>query len=194
MAARIVGGSARGRRIAVPHNGVRPTSDRVREALMSSIESRLAAAGLEWPQVRVLDLFAGSGALGLEALSRGACEVVLVERDPAAASVAEANAADLMGSCAGAARVVRADAQSFLRRDPGGFDLVLADPPYAMADDAVLAIVHGAAAASPGALIVVERRSGAPSPLCPHVAGPAERRYGDTALWYGRAAEDADEG
>ncbi|MHB1212699.1 MAG: RsmD family RNA methyltransferase, partial [Candidatus Nanopelagicales bacterium] len=76
---RIVAGAARGRRLAVPPSGTRPTSDRVREALFSTLESDMAADGVAWPDFDVLDLFAGSGALGLEALSRGARGAVLVE-------------------------------------------------------------------------------------------------------------------
>ena len=76
---RIISGSARGRKLQVPKIGTRPSSDRMREALFSSIDSHLAQSNLQWSQVSFVDLFAGSGAIGLEAKSRGAAEVVLVE-------------------------------------------------------------------------------------------------------------------
>lgn len=121
---RVVAGSARGRRLAAPAgDDVRPTSDRVREAVFNALGSLGVVEG-----ARVLDLFAGSGALAIEALSRGAATAVLVEKDRAAAAVIQQNltSADVEAP----ARLVRTDAEVFLAGAPGPFDLVLLDPPY----------------------------------------------------------------
>ena len=117
---RIIGGRWKGRRLAVPPvPGLRPTPDRVRETLFNWLAPAL-------PGARCLDLFAGSGALGLEALSRGAAEAVLVERHPAALRCLR-EAVDRLGA---RAEVVAADARTFLRRCREPFDLVFLDPPY----------------------------------------------------------------
>lgn len=119
---RIIGGSLRGSRIEVPDvPGLRPTSDRVRETLFNWLAPMIAGS-------RCLDLFAGTGALGLEAASRGAREVVLVERDPLATAALRANVARLK---AAACRVEAGPAEAFLRGLPQPFDLVLLDPPFA---------------------------------------------------------------
>lgn len=118
---RIIGGEWRGRRIRFPDRPeLRPTPDRVRETLFNWLAPRIAGA-------RCLDLFAGSGALGLEALSRGAAEVVFVEADGAAARALAATVALL---APGRARVVEADAVAFLRGEPAPFDVVFLDPPF----------------------------------------------------------------
>ena len=121
---RIIGGRWRGRRLPVADMaGLRPTSDRVRETLFNWLASAL-------PGARVLDLFAGSGALGLEALSRGACEAVLVERDAKLAESLRQTVAKLRAE--GEAQVVVADALAFLRAPlHGRFDIVFLDPPFA---------------------------------------------------------------
>ncbi len=121
---RIIGGRWRGTRLSVPDvAGLRPTSDRVRETLFNWLMPVL-------PGSRVLDLFAGSGALGLEALSRGAASAVLVERDPVLAAALRELAAKLSGG--EAANVVQADASGWLdSQAPGGFDLAFVDPPFA---------------------------------------------------------------
>ena len=121
---RIIGGRWRGTRLGVPDvAGLRPTSDRVRETLFNWLMPVL-------PGARVLDLFAGSGALGLEALSRGAASAVLVERDPTLAAALRATAARLPGG--EAATVAQADALTWLTSQPaGGFDLAFVDPPFA---------------------------------------------------------------
>jgi len=130
---RIISGSARGRRLAVPPgSSTRPTSDRAREALFSTIESLIRS----FAGARVLDLYAGSGAVGLEALSRGADHVLLVESDPAAARTIRDNATKT--GLAGAE--VRAEPVERLLA--GGapaspYDVVFLDPPYEVADDAV---------------------------------------------------------
>ena len=181
---RIVGGLARGRRLAVPPEGTRPTSDRAREGLFNSLTAQLDFDGL-----RVLDLFAGSGAVGLEALSRGAATVELVDADAAAASVVRANV-DAVGLPG--ARVVRADVRAYLAGTGGPFDVVFADPPYAFTEDdlaaVVAALVSGSWLAS-GSLIVVERSRRSPEPSWPDVIETVRsRRYGESLLWYGRRA------
>jgi len=174
---RIVAGSARGRRLVVPAgDDVRPTADRVREALFSSLQGRLAGA-------RVLDLFAGSGALALEAASRGAASVTLVERDRRALEAIRRNvrAVDPPQVTVCPVAVERALAGVL----PGGpFDLVLLDPPYRLPHRELAAVL---AALEPhladGAMVVVERsaRDGVPHWPPGLTAGPA-RRYGDTVL------------
>jgi 16S rRNA (guanine966-N2)-methyltransferase len=186
---RIVAGVAGGRRLAVPKRGTRPTSDRVREALFSSLESAWGADGTSWSLVPVLDLYAGSGALGLEALSRGAPTVVLVERDRAALGTLRANVAavGLPG-----AHVVPRDvdhlADGACPAPPAW--LVLADPPYDVPAErvaAALAALRVAGWIAGGALVVVERPARDPiSPLPDTWPDTRRRVYGDTVLWYGR--------
>lgn len=119
---RIIGGAWRGRRIRfVPVEGLRPSPDRVRETLFNWLRDQVVGS-------RCLDLFAGSGALGIEALSRGAAQVLFVERDGAAVSALKANLS-LLG--ANAAEVLQADALQFLRGPPRSFDIVFLDPPFA---------------------------------------------------------------
>jgi 16S rRNA (guanine966-N2)-methyltransferase len=196
---RIIAGTARGRRLAVPGSGTRPTSDRVREALFSSLESEWIARGIAWSQVTVLDLFAGSGALGLEALSRGAARAHLVERARPAASTLAANVSSL--GLPGAEVVVRDVLHLAALPAPQPAPLlVFADPPYdwPAADLAsVLERLHGAGWIGDDAVVVVERPARDPdSPLPATWAEPRRRPYGDTVLWYGRVASDdvADDG
>jgi 16S rRNA (guanine966-N2)-methyltransferase len=181
---RIVAGVAGGRRLAVPPHGTRPTSDRVREAVFSALAARRDLEG-----VRVLDLYAGSGALGLEALSRGAAHVRFVESDQRAAAVLRRNVETL--GLPGA-QVTAADVPAVLRGNPGQpYDLVLADPPYALDDcalDKVLSALAGGAWLAPAALLVVERPTKALPPTWPdNVLALTHRRYGDTAVYYGCA-------
>ncbi|MGH3900017.1 MAG: 16S rRNA (guanine(966)-N(2))-methyltransferase RsmD [Pseudonocardiaceae bacterium] len=181
---RIVAGVAGGRRLAVPPHGTRPTSDRVREAVFSALQARLDLNG-----VRVLDLYAGSGALGLEALSRGAAHVRFVESDRRAAAVLRRNveALGLPGT-----QVTIGAVQAVLHGDPDEpYDVVLADPPYAL-DEVTLAGVLSALAGggwlARSALLVVERAAKAPAPTWPDdVVVRTQRRYGDTAVYYGCA-------
>lgn len=182
---RIIAGAARGRRLRVPAGrGTRPTSDRVKEALFSSLQPRLPAA-------RVLDLYAGSGALGLEALSRGAGHLTAVESHPDALSVLRHNV-EVVGVAS--VEVVAADVRRALRHGlPGApFDLVLLDPPYRTpAGELADVLASLAAHLAPGATVVVERavRAG-------DVAWPADllaedtRRYGDTAVHRARAGDE----
>lgn len=181
---RIVAGVAKGRRLAVPDKGTRPTSDRAREALFSSLAALLELAG-----ARVLDLYAGTGAVGLEALSRGAAQAVFVEDDRTAVEVLRRNVAglDLPG-----AEVVRRRVAAFLATEPPSpSELVFADPPYALPDTElaeVLAALAGNGWLAASAVVVIERsaRSGAP-PWPAQVTPLHERRYGEGVLWYGRA-------
>ena len=167
MSPRVIAGRYGGRRLkAPPGDATRPTADRVREALFSILGARV-------PGARVLDLFAGSGALGLEALSRGAQAVTFVERAPAALAALGADAA-----------VERAEALRWLRGASDGarqYDLVFLDPPYRRAAElgAPLSELLPAVLA-PGALVIAEcdRRS----PLELTITATDERRYGDTLI------------
>jgi len=175
---RIVAGQFRGRRLQAPHGtSVRPTSDRVREALFSILGD---ISGL-----RVLDLFAGSGALGIEALSRGAASVTLVENDRAALDAVRANLAPLG---AANAQVVRADALRWLDGRPGPYDLVFLDPPYSEARKLAEPLSQKLSAAlSPEALIVSE--SDKRDPLMLAFPLEDERAYGNTRIAIHRAAD-----
>ncbi|HEX6938005.1 MAG TPA: 16S rRNA (guanine(966)-N(2))-methyltransferase RsmD [Longimicrobiales bacterium] len=167
---RIIAGRWRGRRIeAPPGRETRPTTDRVREAWMSALQPEL-------PGARVLDLFAGSGALGLEALSRGAAHATFVERAGSALRALRANIERL--GAAERATVVRADALVYVRRlEPHAFDVALADPPYGrgIADALVRAFEERPFAHR----LWIEHRADDPVPVLP---GARTRRYGDTAL------------
>lgn len=169
---RIISGEWGGRRLRTPKGrDVRPTTDRVRESWMAALGSAVQGA-------RVLDLFAGSGALGLEALSRGAGSVTFVEKSRAALQALQSN---VEGLGAGArCRIVRGDAMAFVRRlgpEETVFDLVLADPPYAgtLAVELLLLFAEKPFAGT----IWVEHRTKTPVPSLP---GLKQRRYGDTTL------------
>ncbi|PPK64356.1 16S rRNA (guanine(966)-N(2))-methyltransferase RsmD [Actinokineospora auranticolor] len=175
---RIVAGAAGGRRLAVPPKGTRPTADRVREALFSALDADGVLGG-----ARVLDLYAGSGALGFEALSRGAALATLVEADRTAVSVLRRNAATvaLPGVDIRASRVDRMLAAA--NRTP--YDLVFADPPYAVDDDELAAVLTELAAGwlAPDATVVVERSTRSGDPRWPSALVPdRSRRYGETTL------------
>jgi 16S rRNA (guanine966-N2)-methyltransferase len=182
---RVIAGAAGGRRLAVPRGtATRPTSDRAREGLFASVLSELGSLDGK----RVLDLYAGSGAVGLEALSRGAAHVLLVESDARAAAVIKANIAAV--GIAGAA-VVTDRAERLLTRPPDvadRYDLVFADPPYAVTAAAVTRaltlLTDGWLAAD--ALVVVERatRSGSLEWPPGYLRGKS-RRYGEATFWYG---------
>lgn len=179
---RIIAGALRGRRFAVPDlAGLRPTSDRVREALFSIVGERVVAAA-------TLDAWAGSGALGLEALSRGAATVTFVERDRRAAAALRA-AAETLG-VADRSRVVQAAVLGALRAGGvgGPFDLVLADPPWDSDERAeFLDVLARSSLVRPGGMVAVERAARSPGPEGP--AGwkaPETRRWGDTAFDFWR--------
>ncbi|OQZ95187.1 16S rRNA (guanine(966)-N(2))-methyltransferase RsmD [Mycolicibacter algericus] len=176
---RIVGGVAGGRRIAVPPRGTRPTTDRVREALFNVLAARLDLDGMA-----VLDLYAGSGALGLEALSRGAATVLFVESDRRAADVLAGNIAAL--GLPGATLRRGTVAAVLAGGTDAAVDLVLADPPYEVsaADiDSLPGLLVAGGWAGPGTVVVIERAA-----MSPAVAWPEgwnvwpDRRYGDTRL------------
>jgi 16S rRNA (guanine966-N2)-methyltransferase len=180
---RIVAGEVGGRRLAVPAGDrTRPTSDRAREALFGSLGALLELAG-----ARVLDLFAGSGAVGLEAVSRGAAAALLVDSDPRAAATARDNAAAL--GLTDRVTVRRDRVERALAADPEPFDLVFADPPYALADDELARILARLTEGwlAPHAVLAVERASRGDGPRWPDGVEPLkQRRYGEGTLWYGR--------
>lgn len=185
---RIIGGSAGGRRLQTPAGAhTRPTSDRTREALFSALESLLGS----WRGVAVLDLYAGSGAVALEALSRGADVAVCVEQDRRAAAVVRRNAGSL-----GLPLVVEArTAASYLAGEPRPFQVVFLDPPYDVADEVLQRDLTALAGGwlSREALVVVERSSRAPLTRWPEGYEPLrERRYGETVLAYARFGSVAD--
>jgi 16S rRNA (guanine966-N2)-methyltransferase len=184
---RIVAGAARGRRLAVPATGTRPTSDRAREALFSSLEATLGA----FAGVRFLDLYSGSGAVGLEAASRGAALVWLVESDRATARVLHANVA-AVGLPTAQVRVADVSGLVATTHDEAAFDVVFLDPPYAVTNDQVIAVINDLVTGlwlADDAVLVVERstRSGDFAWPSGSVADRS-RRYGETTLWYGRRA------
>jgi 16S rRNA (guanine966-N2)-methyltransferase len=171
---RVVAGAYGGRRLAAPDgNATRPTSDRVREALFSVLGTSVQGA-------RVLDLFAGSGALGIEALSRGAASAVFVDRAPRAISAVRANLAALGID----ADVRRIEARAWLRTASArseAYDLVFLDPPYRRAAELGRELSEALAAVlAPGARVVTESDRRDPLELDLPVAD--ERRYGDTVL------------
>jgi 16S rRNA (guanine966-N2)-methyltransferase len=185
---RIIGGRAGGRRITAPRGvSTRPTTDRVREALFGAIESWCGSlAGL-----RFLDLYAGSGAVGLEAWSRGAGVVTLVEHDRRTAAMIAANARDLGFA---KAHVVTGAVAGVLGRPPAApYDIAFLDPPYASPDTelaADLASLVGQGWLVPGAMVVVERASRGAEPAWPDgLDGSRQKKYGETVLWYVHAAQ-----
>ncbi|MFP5218646.1 MAG: 16S rRNA (guanine(966)-N(2))-methyltransferase RsmD [Actinomycetes bacterium] len=178
---RIVAGAARGRRLAAPlAPGTRPTSDRAREGLFSSLQSLLDLDG-----ARVLDLYAGTGALGLEALSRGAASVSLVEDDPGALRALRDNV-ETVGLPG--AHVVAAKVEHFLAAAPEPrYDLALLDPPYEV--DVAPALCALLPWLADDAVVAVERRTRDGEPAWPPGYAPLRsRRYGEATLWY--AARD----
>ena len=185
---RIVAGAARGRRLRTPRgDATRPTSDRVREALFSRLEHEDLLRG-----ARVLDLYAGSGALGLEAASRGAAEVLLVDSARAAADACRANAATtgLPGVTVRGAGVA-----AVLAVPPAApYDLVLADPPYDLPEAALAGVLDALVAGgwlADGSVVVVERAHRSPEPAWPTgLLRFDTRRYGETALWLAEPVSD----
>lgn len=183
---RIVAGALGGRRIAAPPGGhTRPTSDRVREALFSALEASTELTG-----ARFADLYAGSGAVGLEALSRGAAHVLLVESDPRAARVIRENLATLR--VAPAATLVTGKVAQVLAAGPEGgpYNVVFADPPYALPAAELVEVQHALVRhgwLAPDALLVFERSSRDPEVTwVDGITAERSRRYGETTLWYGR--------
>jgi 16S rRNA (guanine966-N2)-methyltransferase len=184
---RIVAGTAGGRRLLTPTGtDTRPSTERVREALFSTLESALGPLD----GCRVLDLYAGSGAVGLEALSRGASEAVLVERQRRVAALIRRNAEALgLTGWTVVAEPVRAYVRS---GDAQPFDVVFLDPPYATDSDELAAVLTDVVRRDwlvDDAYVVVERSRRDPAPDWPDGIEPLrDRRYGETVLWYGRRA------
>ena len=188
---RIVAGFAGSLTLQVPKSGTRPTSDRVREAIFSALDARNAIRGS-----RVLDLYAGSGALGLEAISRGASSAVLVERSASAAQVCRRNAAALTAAARSAVRHpdsplpsidVRATAvSSYLSGAAGPFDVVFIDPPYDVSDDDVFDVLTALLPAlSDDAVVCLERSARGPQPSLPDGLVLERRKdYGETAIFW----------
>ncbi|MFN3865823.1 MAG: 16S rRNA (guanine(966)-N(2))-methyltransferase RsmD [Demequina sp.] len=178
---RIIAGDLGGRRIAVPPRGTRPTTDRVREAVFSRLEHQDAMRG-----ARVLDLYAGSGALGLEALSRGATSATFVEAAGSAARVIATNARDL--GVTDRSRVIKERALPFLTRSTDQWDLALLDPPYDIAGDDLAAVLSALAPRlAPDAVVVLEWATRAPVVSWPEgLDVERERDYGDTRVRWAR--------
>lgn len=190
---RVIAGAAGGRRLAVPPgNGTRPTSDRAREGLFSTWESLLGTL----VGVRVADLYAGSGAVGLEALSRGASHALLVEADTRAARTVRENVRTLalLG-----AEVRTGRAEQIVQGPPPAdpYDVVFLDPPYAVTDDdlrEILLTLRSEGWLAEDALVTVERSTRGGEFAWPEGIEPLRaRRYGEGTLWYGRAASTCED-
>jgi len=187
-AGRVIAGTAKGVRLTAPGPGTRPLADRVKQTLFAVLEPEI-------PGAVVLDLFAGSGAGGIEALSRGAARATFVEKDGGTARVLAANLRRT--HLDGAGRVVRRDALAWLR-DPAGaaadgpFDLVLVDPPYADTEALTRALeLVGPQTAADGIVVAKHFWRDAPPPVVGLLASVRERRFGETALtFYRRGAPD----
>ncbi|MFG3284295.1 16S rRNA (guanine(966)-N(2))-methyltransferase RsmD [Streptomyces sp. NPDC048111] len=189
---RVIAGLAGGRRLAVPPgNGTRPTSDRAREGLFSTWEALLGTLD----GIRIADLYAGSGAVGLEALSRGAAHALLVEADARAVRTVRDNAATL--KLPGAE--VRAGKAEQIVTGPAPadpYDVVFLDPPYAVTDDdlrEILLTLRRGGWLAEDCLVTVERSTRGGEFGWPEgFEALRARRYGEGTLWYGRAASTCD--
>jgi 16S rRNA (guanine966-N2)-methyltransferase len=189
---RIIGGEAGGRRLKTPPGPTtRPTADRVREALFSSLESLLGTLSGR----RFLDLYAGSGAVGLEARSRGADHVTLVESSTQVARLIESNA---RGLGLDEVDVLTADVGRVVSHEPAGasYDVVFLDPPYDVATATITAQLDALVAhnwlTSPAAVVVVERPRREAAPWPASIVDLRSKRYGETMLWYGHPARPDD--
>jgi 16S rRNA (guanine966-N2)-methyltransferase len=185
---RIISGKWKSRVLRVPQTVTRPTASRVREAIFSTVAHEIGSLS----DLHVLDLYAGSGALGIEAISRGARNAVFVESDRKAVSTIESN---LGGLGQINTRVIRNNVATYVgqRSADGPFDLVFIDPPYAIVDAVVED--HVAALASngllnPDALVVVEREAKSLLEWPEGFDTQEPRIYGDTSVWYGRFVGD----
>ena len=190
---RIVAGAAGGSPlVSVPGDGTRPTTDRVKEALFSRLESMNMLSG-----TRALDLYAGSGSLGVESASRGASSVELVEFNDKAAAVCQRNA-DLVNKVLGSkvVRVQRSKVEAFMARSAEAgvdqWDLVFMDPPYPLTEDELSAVLDLLGPRlSAFAVVVVERSARTPEPAWPEsLERFAEKKYGETRLWFAEPAGD----
>ena len=180
---RIIAGFAGSLTLAVPGYGTRPTSDRVREAIFSSLDARDVIRG-----ARVVDLYAGSGALGLEAASRGASHVTLVEKSPGATKACRLNAAKVLAQSPGelGVEVTGKPVQAFLTSSLDRWDIAFLDPPYDFGESE---LVHNLEQLVPrlsdAATVVLERSSRSPEPAWPDGLELERRKdYGDTTLWW----------
>ena len=188
-AGRVIAGTARSIRLDAPGPGTRPLADRVKQTLFGILEPDL-------PGARFLDLFAGSGAAGIEALSRGAAHATFVERDQRAIGTIRTNLARTALGDEGRATLVRADVLTWLR-DPdraagAPYDLMLIDPPYDDIESMATALEAASAILSRGGRVVAKHfwRT-PPPPMVGLLASERERRFGDTALTFYRPTEDA---
>ena len=195
---RIVAGRFGGRRLAVPPSGTRPTSERAREGIFSTLTSLLGG----FDGVRFLDLYAGSGAIVLEAWSRGAAQVTLVEAASRAVAVLRANVVALTPvtgepGALGAVNVVAAKVESALATMAvSSFDVVFADPPYDVSSAGLSAVVGtlcGRRMLANGAIVAVERAVRDQWSWPEGIEPLSDRRYGDARVWYGRAARVVDD-
>lgn len=183
---RVIGGQWKGHRlVAPPGSGTRPTTDRVREAVFSSVFSLIG----DLEGLAVIDLYAGSGALGIEALSRGAAHVTFVERDRRALSTVRANLAS-MDVEQHRWRLVPTDASRLATAPPGApVALLFADPPYTIepAEEwQVLEALGSSGWLGPGCIVVYEHRADATAPPSPGFVLISQKRYGDTGVTFAR--------
>lgn len=186
-AGRVIAGRARGIRLTGPGGDTRPLGDRVKQTLFAILEPDL-------PDARVLDLFAGSGAAGLEALSRGAGHVTFVERDPAAIRVIAGNLEKTHLAGPGV-RTVGTDVMRWLadaaRTAEPPYDVVIVDPPYAEAELMAAALLAVASVVRPGGRLVAKHATQSPPPeVVGLLASERERRFGVTTLTFYRRAEE----
>ena len=187
---RIISGFAGSLTLAVPNTGTRPTSDRVREAIFSALDARGLLEG-----ARVVDLYAGTGSLGLEAASRGAAAVVLVEKGPQAVKACRANAALLLrAKPKGSTLAIDTSGQAvdaFLAPSRDSWDVVFLDPPYDLGEAELAHTLELLAPRlAPDATVVLERSSRSPEPVWQHGIELERRKdYGDTTLWWLTTAE-----
>jgi 16S rRNA (guanine966-N2)-methyltransferase len=175
---RIITGQYKGRTIRTVNDlSVRPATDRVRQAIFNMLENRIELQG-----AAVLDLFAGSGSLGLEAISRGAAHVVFVESGRDAADILEENLA-MLGSEEG--EVARNDAVAFIGADSGSYDIVFADPPYAFKPTADLpSLIFGRHLVRPGGYLLIEHARGLSFPTNGAWIIRSEKRFGRTVVTF----------
>lgn len=185
---RVIAGTAKGVPLVAPRGEVRPTTDRVREAVFSVFADLSGSGGRPAEQqlagLSLLDLYAGSGAVAVEAASRGAAPVVAVDQAGAACQAISRNAA----AATVAVNPVRARVEAYLGQRPSQFDIVWLDPPYALAPQALAEVLaqvgeHWLAA---GAIVAVERSARSRPPTWPPgLAQPQQRRYGETVVYFG---------
>jgi len=181
---RIISGFAGSLALSVPKSGTRPTSDRTREGIFSALEARDTIV-----ESRVLDLYAGSGALALEAVSRGARSAVLVERASEAARVCKSNAALIRKAAPGSTVDIEVQTRpvlSYLETAAAEFDLVFIDPPYDIAESEITSVLASLVPRlAPEADVVLERSTRSPEPIWPEgLELVRSRTYGETAVYY----------